>query len=452
MPDANQVYTPPGPALRWVMRLLALAALAVSSVLLWVSTAEGAQLPGCGGGSSISGCDSALASMWARWFTLPVSALAIINYVCILVALFLIGPAQPATRQRMAWAGLLACTFAAAGAAVWFIAIMFLKLDSVCAYCLTAHACGVVLAAMVWLRAPIRLQPPLQPVHLGPTSAAVLVIVGFLAVAALAAGQTLGPSGPTHWVEKVAPPESNQTPPTSPAPQAVAPTPAANPSVVPVVASADPSLFDAKREIFVLGGQVRLRPHEGPIIGSPAAPHIVLSFFDYTCSHCRKMHKHFSAVRRRYGEQLGILALPIPLDRTCNRNVPRTHESHKHACALATLALRVWKTDSSKFETFDSWLFEGKRPPTPDVARDYAVELLGAAKFRKTKYHRWPRRRIDANLAIQKVLQRKSLPVLIVGDRIVWGPPKKIEDLFEVFEESLKIKPVEGMDEVGEPG
>ena len=439
MSKSSQTYTPPGTAYRWVMRLLAFVALAVSSLLVWVSFADGAQVPGCGGDALISGCDSALASVWGRWLTVPVSALAVGNYVFIMVALFLIGPGQPALRQRMAWAGLLVCTLAAGGAAIWFVAVMFVKLNSICTHCLGVHACGIVLAVMAWLSAPIRLDPPFQAVHLRPALTVVLVTVSILAVAALAAGQVLYRplQGPTHLVEYVATSDSKPDPPIS--------------SDLPVSTPSDPGRVNPKREVLILGGQVRLRPYEGPIVGSPAAPHIILSFFDYTCSHCRKMHEHLGAIRRRYGDQLAILAQPIPLDRACNRGVRRTHKTHKNACALAILALRVWKTDSSKFELFDSWMFSSPKPPSVDAAREHAMELVGKVDFRKSKYHPWPRRRIDANIAIQSMLDRQSLPVLIIGDRIVWGPPKATEELFELFEEGLNIKPVTSGGEMGTP-
>ena len=67
---------------------------------------------------------------------------------------------------------------------------------------------------------------------------------------------------------------------------------------------------DKQRKLSALGGKIELRPHELPTIGSPDAPHIILSFFDYTCPHCRTTHWYLKQIPNRYGDKVAIVALP----------------------------------------------------------------------------------------------------------------------------------------------
>ena len=91
---------------------------------------------------------------------------------------------------------------------------------------------------------------------------------------------------------------------------------------------------------------------EFPTEGPPNAPHLLVLFFDYTCPRCRRMQGYLNQARKRYGDQIAIRYVPVPLDARCNPDVRRTQPSHQAACDYAWLALAVWRADATKFASF----------------------------------------------------------------------------------------------------
>ena len=122
----------------WAIRLLAVAALALSGYLLWQGLTHDAA-PGCGAGSN---CDYVLGSRWSRWLGVPVGGLAALAHAGVLLASFAAGPAAVPGRRRAAWLLMLLLTSAAAGAAAWFLFLQVHVLQTLCAYCTADHACA----------------------------------------------------------------------------------------------------------------------------------------------------------------------------------------------------------------------------------------------------------------------------------------------------------------------
>ncbi len=125
-----------------LITVLATVALGVSAYLTWVTWESGTVL-GCTADSLLD-CDDVLASRWSKWLGLPVSLLGGMVYVTILG---LVWPAASCARG-MAVTALLGISMLAAGAAVWFVGVQALQLESFCAYCLTAHACGLCIGVL----------------------------------------------------------------------------------------------------------------------------------------------------------------------------------------------------------------------------------------------------------------------------------------------------------------
>ncbi len=122
--------------------LLAVVALGVSGYLTWMTWESGEAL-GCTADSMLD-CDDVLASRWSKWLGLPVSLLGGITYVAILG---LVWPAAMNSRG-IAVTSLLGIAMLAAGAAVWFIGVQALQLESFCPYCMTVHACGLCIGVL----------------------------------------------------------------------------------------------------------------------------------------------------------------------------------------------------------------------------------------------------------------------------------------------------------------
>ena len=135
-----------------LLTLFAVVAIAISSYLAYVSLTSG-KIAGCDGGWF--DCESVLNSKWSSWMNIPVSVLAIVNYVGLLAALA-VGNLTKAPRPRYyAWFTVTALGFSAGVAALWFIGLQTFVLKHFCPWCLGAHTCGLLVAATLLLARPI---------------------------------------------------------------------------------------------------------------------------------------------------------------------------------------------------------------------------------------------------------------------------------------------------------
>ena len=76
-----------------------------------------------------------------------------------------------------------------------------------------------------------------------------------------------------------------------------------------------------ERIVEFLNGSLKLDVYKHPLIGSPEAPHVMIEMVSYDCPHCREMHRTVERGLSRYGSQLAIIIMPIPLEMRCNRLV-----------------------------------------------------------------------------------------------------------------------------------
>ncbi|APZ92496.1 VKOR family protein [Fuerstiella marisgermanici] len=129
------------------------------------------------------------------------------------------------------------------------------------------------------------------------------------------------------------------------------------------------------RLVSVSGNKFRLNSRQWPILGNPDAKYIFVEMFDYTCPHCRNTHRAIDGAFEKLGDDLAVIALPVPLDGSCNSTVRNTGPAHREACELARISVAVWRVDREKFKTFHDWMFEGHRSAAQ--ARQKAAELVG---------------------------------------------------------------------------
>lgn len=427
---------PPRPAAVavWLIRLLTLAAIGVSGYLLSVSLMSQGLPLGCGAGS---GCEVVLSSRWSNVFGIPVSGLAACIYLAMFAASCTVSPHFPLDRQRTAWSVLLLLAFVVAGSAVWFVFLQAVVLRAFCPWCMAGHGIGLLLAAIV-LRTVVgpkleRSKSPESPIprfsddprDVAPEAAAApeesgpvaafpskkFALLGVFSVAGLIAAQLLVPVEP-HQVQRL---PAGQNADTGPGPN---------------------------RLVSVLDGSLQLAPHDVPSLGSADAPKLLILLFDYCCPHCRKTHGYLMNARERYGDQFAILALPTPLNSDCNKFVEETERRFEHACELAQLALAVWRADPESFEEFDRFLFEPEMPRTPDEARSKAESLVMAEPLRRALEDSWIDERIAQDVEAYQQSTADRIPVILSpGFASIVGRPESEEQLFEILENELKLRP-----------
>jgi uncharacterized membrane protein len=385
----------------WRCALTALSALALAlSAYLSGHYLAGQAVIGCGGGS---GCDQVLNSRWSSiGGVLPVSGLAMGAYLAMLVAGLFIGPATAAPVRRLAWGAMLVLVGAAAGSAVWFIIVQKWVIGVFCSHCMATHITGLLLAALVIWRAPMRYHDdstaPVQNVFpaapwraLGP-----LPVIG-LALAGILAACQVG----------FAPPAAHRDG------ESRANLPAMDPRAV-------------------------------PLVGSPDAPSIVRLLFDYNCSHCQQMHFMLDEAIRRFGGKLAFALCPTPLNRRCNPHILRDADEFADSCELAKVGLTVWLARREAFPVFDRWMFSlesGDRwhPRTLDAARAKAVELVGQAKFDAAGADPWINRYLQTSIRIYGDTGSNAIPKLVFGSRWVIPQPNDADGLVLILRNSLGI-------------
>ena len=208
----------------------------------------------------------------------------------------------------------------------------------------------------------------------------------------------------------------------------------------------EPAVIDdvpaPSREITLLGGKLKLDTYKEAVLGSPDAKYIVVELMDYTCPHCRKMQPHIREALHRYGDQLAVVILPVPLELECNKLVPETDPIHRGSCKISEVALAVAKVDPSKFVDFHNYLLaDEKNVPSPTQSVMRAFRLVDRQEFGKVSHSRETEDRIQQNIRLFATLsaqhrgdEKFGLPVQILGDTVLTGGDLSVEELFEAWE------------------
>jgi thiol-disulfide isomerase/thioredoxin len=205
---------------------------------------------------------------------------------------------------------------------------------------------------------------------------------------------------------------------------------------------------ERERNIKLLDGKLTLNVYEHPLLGSPEAKYIVVDMISYNCTHCRKMHATMKRALARYGDQVAVIVMPIPMEKACNRLVTDSAASHAGACTTAGMSLGVARLKPYAFARFHDWLMTVEKEPPPldaIIARSYGIvdrnrlrELRGGDEITK---------QIAQYIDLFDMLQKQhkgdkkfGLPVQILGDHIMTGSVENAEDVFKAWEEHLGVK------------
>ncbi len=483
----------------WAVRLLALAALAVSVYLAWVSLRAGEARIGCGGLPQFD-CDHVLGSRWSVWLGVPVGVPAAAIYAAIFAASCLIGSKAPPWLRRAAWRVLIMLAITAAGAALWFLALLLSVIKGLCLYCAIVHGCGLTIAGLLLTHIPItrrRKAGEEGACRFDATGMSVagvwsFGVLGLAGVAMLIVGQMMFPPDQFRFeplakvVTKQPVPDSTDDPaPGTPRrldhlaaedshrrearedgshspqdshgegseirePVPVPPTPRPKRDDIDVVdvsrtpengaASADePGHLD----LSIVDGEVVVDAHMHPILGSPDAEYIVVKLFDYTCRDCRTLHQYLLEARRRYGNQFAVVVVPVPMNSKCNKHISYTHPDQEDACRYAKLALAVWQIVPSKFEGFHNWLFASRRLPGVWEATDRAAQFVARERLVKECKGPLVAQQIRRYTQFHQLAGGRSVPKILAGKWVISGKAASAQEICGLLERALGIEPIE---------
>ena len=369
-----------------VAALAGVAALLLC-VVMSVHSLSGFALVGCGTGSA---CDSVLGGRWSMLFGIfPVSGLAAGVYLAILISLGVLFFSKDAGLKDAASKVLVLLSGAILGAAIWFIGLQLFEEGALCKYCITAHALGILCAALIFsaLRPDARVCR--RWLAAGAGLAAILAVVQALTA----------------------------------------------PDYVYQDGSAE--------EPFPL-----ISKDEAPLIGSPDAEYVIDLLYDYQCSHCRVVHGLLPDVVEHFGGRVAFVLCPCPLSPKCNPYVPREETRFEGSCELARLALAVHGLEPEAFDTFDRWLFEadgalGWYPRTVEAARERAEWLVGKERleaFLAEPVLSETLRRTADLFGRTSTLGNGAIPRFVYGDSWVVPSADSAEDLAKILSERFGIR------------
>lgn len=443
----------------WAVRFLSLIAMSIAGYLAYNAIAN-AQPAGCG---PTGGCGEVLSSRWSKLFGVPVSIPAMLIYAGIIVGTFFITPGKRDTTRRDGWLVLITLALFAGLGAIWFIGLQLFVIKAVCPYCMADHACGLIAAGILLVRAPLSksnatLKPPRA------TFAMVMTVAVFTAFVALQVRYSKlepgfddgskvvttdgnGPGLKDH-IDKDKARKDRAGKDSAGKDGSTIP-----PGFVAIKSIKDPSEIDPKTETWLKlrsgpapDGYVALPRREFPVLGTYDAEHLFVALVDYTCPHCRDLHAHLHAMHKRYGEQqISFLLVPMPLDSKCNFNVRETHPRHKDACALAKTALIVFRAAPEKFPAFDDWLFSGPNGARTEIeALKQAVEVLGADRYKEVAKDPWVDQQIQRDVTLYSLSNTSTdrrIPRLLYKGITISGPADAAT-LFRLLEDNVGLKPV----------
>ena len=389
------------PTLKWMIVIVAIAAAAMS---LWLTfqklTDRIDTLAGCGAGSE---CANVLGSKWSMVLgVIPVSIFSFILYIAVLVSLWVSGVKVRWFRMLAAWMFI--------GAAVWFTALQLFVLHTICPYCMTMHGLGVLLGVLILL-AEFKVEGALNR-FINALTLAIIMVVG------LAAVQHFGPVPETHRVDEL--------------------TGVGNSGQGENNGMSGAHARGKGRVISFFDGRKFYRIDELPHLGPTDAEHVIVKYYDYTCSACRDVHGDLEKIMLKHPGKLAVIVLPVPLNKKCNPNLPFGVKDHENACEFAKLSLRVWRADRSKFPEFHQWLFEYHAQPY-QAAEAMAYSLVGTEKMDAVDTA-WVDAVLLENVTDYKAFVRNTpvMPkVLLKGSKIMQGVAKDTETLEKLLRLNL---------------
>ena len=198
----------------------------------------------------------------------------------------------------------------------------------------------------------------------------------------------------------------------------------------------------APRAVTFPGARTQLKVNQWPLIGSANARVIVAELFDYSCAHCRQMNRDLVIARAQFGNDLAVIALPVPLQSDCNPTVLQTPPEHRDSCELANLALAVWRVDPTQFADYHDWLCAAEPGRSAADARLEAERRVNAGALRAQLTGQIPGQYISRHIAIYQRAGEGTLPKLLSDAMTVTGNMSSAQSLCDTLQAKHGLAPV----------
>ena len=190
-----------------------------------------------------------------------------------------------------------------------------------------------------------------------------------------------------------------------------------------------------RRLLTFAGSRFTLDIKQWPLLGRTDAKYVFVEMFDYTCPHCRNTHHAIAGAQKRYGNDLAIFALPVPLENACNPSA--AGGGHPGACEMAKIAVAVWRLDPSKFQKFHDWMFESQR--TVSTARAFAETLIDKERLKAELNSDVPGKYIGRHVSLYQRVGSGQVPKLIFTNTTMQGEVNSTDTLCNTIKSELTV-------------
>jgi protein-disulfide isomerase len=285
-------------------------------------------IPGCGAGSP---CDQAAASRWGTvpLVNLPTSFLALGYFTALLIAWT---GSQGALSTPARWlartGGLVSLGF--------LVVIAIEKLA--CPYCLVAHACNLILLAIIETAAR-------RTRTTAPSPFITAAIVGVASLAALGIADQKAKKDAQAKAEQALAESTRQMSQPKPASAVQPPTQPANASTQPSAQQPTTPVAAPTDQQRGFSGRYRWGPEKAPVR--------IVMYTDYQCRDCKNLESQLTPFLSN--PNIAVLIKPFPWCRDCNPKAPHLHDNACIAARAAEAAGMIYGTDG--FWKMHHWLF-----------------------------------------------------------------------------------------------
>ena len=183
------------------------------------------------------------------------------------------------------------------------------------------------------------------------------------------------------------------------------------------------------RIISVAGNKFRLNAAQWPMVGKPSARYIMVEMFDYTCPHCRNTHRTIKDTCRKYGDDLAIIVLAVPLNPSCNNAISSSGTHNADSCELAKLGVAVWRINPEVFSEYHNWMFDGGRNRTASEARQKAEQMVGREALQKEMSGKTPAAYIARHVELYKKVGSGAVPKMLFQTSMITGEVNNVAAL-----------------------
>ncbi|MGI9515754.1 MAG: hypothetical protein ACR2NP_01800 [Pirellulaceae bacterium] len=190
---------------------------------------------------------------------------------------------------------------------------------------------------------------------------------------------------------------------------------------------------ESPRIVVVNGGSHKLNIEQWPLIGPADATYVMVAMFDYACPHCRTTDKAIREACTALGNDVAIIAMPVPLNANCNETVKRTGKGFEESCETAKLAVACWRVDPESFQQFHERLFAADTVPTYAAAKQIADDLVGKEKIDAELSQPFADRYIRKHVSLYKNSGAGPLPRLMFKTANVVGEVSSTDAMTEII-------------------